>query len=166
MLTPTTFNIRNWRIVRARAMGQRKAIRTVAGDRVQVTDASEPRILCLDNNARDKEPGRYWRNAPQEGQDLLLPALAEYYRDKPEVARDDEMRCCGLAGMAIMLMAKELGHDGCPMDGFDDEAGARLIDLPEDHALAFMIAIGKGTKAPWPKPGQPSLDEVISEHRF
>jgi len=29
-----------------------------------------------------------------------------------------------------------------------------------------MIAIGKGTKEAWPKPGQLSLDEVIVDNRF
>jgi hypothetical protein len=29
-----------------------------------------------------------------------------------------------------------------------------------------MIAIGKGTKEPWPKPGQLSLDEVMISNRF
>jgi hypothetical protein len=29
-----------------------------------------------------------------------------------------------------------------------------------------MIAIGKGTKESWPKPGQLSLDEVVIKDRF
>ena len=65
-----------------------------------------------------------------------------------------------------MLMAEELGYDSCPMDGFDYRAVGKIIGLPEDHGIAFMIAIGKGTKAPWPKPGQLPLDEVLIENRF
>ena len=56
------------------------------------------------------------------------------------------------SGMAIMLMAKEMGYDSCPMDGFDYDAVAKIIGLPEDHSIAFMIAIGKGTKDPGPSP--------------
>ena len=29
-----------------------------------------------------------------------------------------------------------------------------------------MVAIGKGTKEPWPKPGQHSLDEVVIDNGF
>jgi len=65
-----------------------------------------------------------------------------------------------------MLMAKELGYDTCPMDGFDYEAVGKIVELPDDHEIAFMIAIGKGTKAPWPKPGQLPLDDVLIENRF
>jgi nitroreductase len=166
ILTPTAFNIQNWRFVRVKDMEQRKAIRAVAWDQAQVTDASELLVLCFDTKAWDREPERYWKNAPQEVQDFLLPALAEYYKDKPQVERDEGMRSCGLAGMAIMLMAKELGYDSCPMDGFDFDAVAKIIDLPADHEIAFMIAIGKGTKAPWPKPGQLPLEQVMVEDRF
>ena len=166
ILAPTAFNIQNWRFVRITDPEQRKAIRAVAWDQAQVTDASELLVLCFDNKAWEHEPQRYWHKAPQEVQDFLVPAIDDYYRDKPQVERDEGMRSCGLVGMTIMLMAEELGYQSCPMDGFDYEAVARIINLPEDHTIAFMIAIGKGTKEPWPKPGQLSLDEVIISNRF
>lgn len=166
LLAPTAFNIQNWRFVRVTDPGQRRAIRAVAWDQAQVTDASELLVLCFDSRAWDREPARYWHNAPQDVQDFLLPALAQYYRDKPQVERDEGMRSCGIVGMTIMLLAKELGYDSCPMDGFDYAAVGRLINLPPDHEIGFMIAIGKGIKAPWPKPGQLTLDEVMVENRF
>lgn len=166
ILAPTAFNIQNWRFVRVTDSQQRKAIRTAAWDQAQVTDASELLVLCFDTKAWDREPARYWRNAPQEVQDFLLPALADYYSGKPQIERDEGMRSCGLAGMAIMLAARELGYDTCPMDGFDYEAVGRIIGLPDDHAIAFMIAIGQGTQAPWPRPGQLPLQDVMFENRF
>jgi hypothetical protein len=52
------------------------------------------------------------------------------------------------------------------MIGFDIEAVAKLINLPADHVMGPMVAIGKGTKAPWPKPGQLSLNEVLVNNTF
>ena len=166
ILAPTAFNIQNWRFVRVTDPEQRKAIRAVAWDQAQVTDASELLVLCFDNKSWEREPQRYWSNAPQEVQDFLVPAIDVYYRDKPQVERDEGMRSCGLVGMTIMLMAQELGYQSCPMDGFDYEAVASIINLPEDHSIAFMIAIGKGTRESWPKPGQLPLDEVMVSNRF
>ena len=166
LLAPTAFNIQNWRFVRVTDPAQRKAIRAAAWDQAQVTDASELLVLCFDSKAWARQPERYWRNAPKEVQDFLLPALAKYYKDKPQVERDEGMRSCGLVGMTIMLLAREAGYDSCPMDGFDYEAVAKIIGLPADHEVAFMIAIGKGTKEPWPKPGQLPLGDVLVENRF
>lgn len=166
LLSPTAFNIQNWRFVRITDASQRSAIRAAAWDQAQVTDASEVLVLCFDSKAWNRDPERYWRNAPQEVRGFLLPALAEYYRDKPDIERDEGMRSCGIVAMAIMLLAMDLGYDSCPMDGFDYEAVGRIIDLPPDHQIAFMIAIGKGIKEPWPKPGQLPLEEVLIENRF
>lgn len=166
ILSPTAFNIQNWRFVRVTDPEQRKAIRAAAWDQAQVTDASELLVLCFDNKAWQRDPQRYWRNAPQEVQDYLVPAIDTYYRDKPQVERDEGMRSCGLVGQSIMLMAQELGYQTCPMDGFDFNAVAKIINLPDDHTIAFMIAIGKGIKDSWPRPGQLELDELIVSNRF
>ncbi len=166
ILSPTAFNIQNWRFVRVTDPEQRKAIRAVAWDQSQVTDASELLVLCFDNKAWERDPQRYWRNAPKEVQDFLVPAIDAYYRDKPQVERDEGMRSCGLVGQTIMLMALELGYQSCPMDGFDYDAVAKIINLLEDHSIAFMISIGKGTKDSWPKPGQLDLDEVMVSNGF
>ena len=166
ILSPTAFNIQNWRFVRVTDPDQRKAIRAAAWDQAQVTDASELLVLCFDNKAWERDPKRYWRNAPQDVQDFLVPAIDDYYRDKPQVERDEGMRSCGLVGQTIMLMSQELGYQSCPMDGFDFDAVAEIISLPEDHSIAFMIAIGKGTKDAWPRPGQLELDEVLVNNGF
>ena len=166
ILSPTAFNIQNWRFVRITDPGQRQKIRAVAWDQAQVSDASELLVLCFDTRSWDREPARYWRNAPQEVQEFLLPALDAYYRDKPQIARDEGMRSCGIAGQTIMLMAKELGYDSCPMDGFDYAAVAEIVELPEDHEIAFMIVLGKATQQSWPRPGQLPLDEVMVENHF
>jgi nitroreductase len=71
-----------------------------------------------------------------------------------------------MAMQTLMLAAKAMGYDSCPMIGFDIDKVAELIRLPEDHVMGPMIAIGKGTKDPWPKPGQLSLEEVVTENGF
>ena len=166
ILSPTAFNIQNWRFVRVTDPEQRKAIRAAAWDQAQVTDASELLVLCFDSKAWQREPQRYWCNAPKEVQDFLVPAIDAYYRDKPQVERDEGMRSCGLVGQTIMLLAQELGYQSCPMDGFDYDAVAKIISLPEDHSIAFMIALGKGTRDSWPRPGQLVLDEVMVSNGF
>ena len=166
MLSPTAFNIQNWRFLLAEDPELRRQLRAVAWDQAQVTDASLLIILCADLKAWDKQPERYWVNAPQEVNDFMVPAIGEYYRGREQVQRDEAMRSCGIAAQTLMLSAKAMGYDSCPMDGFDFEAAAELINLPEDHIITLFIAIGKGTKEPWPRPGQLAIHEVSLQDRF
>ena len=66
----------------------------------------------------------------------------------------------------LMLAAQELGYESCPMIGFDIEKVAELVNLPDDHVMGPMVAIGKGVKEAWPKPGQLPLEQLVVEDRF
>lgn len=166
MQAPTAFNIQHWRFVVVNDPALRQEIRKVAWDQAQVTDASLLVILCANQNAWAEQPERYWQQAPQPVQDFLVPAIGQYYSGRPQVQRDECMRSCGIAGATLMLAAKALGYDSCPMDGFDFDAVAKLINLPEGHLISFMVAIGKGTQEAWPRPGQLSYGEVVLTDRF
>jgi len=63
----------------------------------------------------------------------------------------------------MMLAAQGMGYQSCPMIGFDIEAVAKLINLPDDHVMGPMVAIGKGTKDAWLKPGQLPLADSRPE---
>ncbi len=166
ILSPTAFNLQHWRFVNVTDPALRKAIHEAAGDQPQVTDASLLLVLCFDRLAWEKDPARYWRNAPQEVQDYVVPLIDQYYRGREQVQRDEGMRSCGIAAMNLMLMARELGYDSCPMDGFDFDAVARLINLPADHEISLMLAIGRKVKEPWPRSGQLPLEAVVVENGF
>ena len=72
ILSPTAFNIQNWRFVVVTDPELRKQIREVAWDQAQVTDASLFIVLCADLKAWEKQPNRYWINAPKEIQELCF----------------------------------------------------------------------------------------------
>jgi nitroreductase len=123
-------------------------------------------VLCADLESWEKQPDRYWINAPKEVQEFMLPAIDAYYRGKKQVQRDEAMRSCGIAAQTLMLTAKAMGYESCPMDGFDFEKVGQLINLPDNHVIAMFVAIGKGIKKAWPRPGQLTLDEVVIKNSF
>jgi nitroreductase len=165
-LAPSSFNMQNYRFVLVRDPELRKEIRAAAWNQAQVTDASLLVILCADLTAHAKDPARYWAHAPKEVQDILVPALTPFYEGKPTLIRDEGMRSTGFAGMALMLAARGMGYDSCPMVGFDAEAVSKLIRLPDDHAISFMLAIGKQTKPAWPRGDRLPDSEVVITDRF
>ena len=166
VLSPTAYNIQNWRFVLAKDPELRKQLRAAAFDQAQVTDASLLVILTADSKAWTKDPVRYWHKVPQEVQDYLMPMIHQYYDGREWVQRDETMRSCGIAAQTLMLAAKAMDYDSCPMDGFDYDAVGKIINLPEDHVVAMFVAIGKGTQDAWPRPGQLPLSEVVIENTF
>lgn len=165
MLAPTAWNIQHWRFVVVRDEALRRQIRQAAWGQAQVTDASLLVVLTADLKAWQKEPKRYWKNTP-EVQDYLLGAMTKFYEGREWLQRDDAMKSCGIAAMTLMLAAQELGYQSCPMDGFDFEQVARLINLPEDHAVAMFVAIGKGTAPARPRGGQLPMTDIVIHDRF
>jgi nitroreductase len=166
LLSPTAFNVQHWRFVVVQDPALRKEIRKVAWDQAQVTDASLLVVLCADLKAWQKEPERYWRTAPQEVRDFLIPTIDNYYRDNSEAERDEAICSCGIAAQTLMLTAKAIGYDSCPMDGFDFPAVAQLVRLPADHIVVMLVAIGRATQPARPRGGQLPLDEVVVTDRF
>lgn len=166
MLSPTAFNIQHWRFVLVKDPAIRDAIRAVSWMQSQITDASLLVIICADLKAWEKNPERYWQNASEEVREGLVAAIGEYYNGHPQVQRDETMRSCGIAAQTMMLAAKSMGYESCPMDLADFDKVAKLIQLPEDHVISMFVAIGKGVKEPWPRGGQLSADEVVLVDRF
>ena len=164
---PTSFNIQHWRFVIVRDPALRQRIRTEFGnDQAQMTDASLLIVMTADTMAWAKEPGRYWQNAPQEVCDLLVNWMGPFHEGREWLQRDEAQRSIGLAMQTIMLSAKAMGYDSCPMIGFDIDKVAELINLPDDHVMGPMVAIGKKTKESWPKPGQLPLNQLVFENSF
>jgi nitroreductase len=166
ILSPTAFNIQHWRFIRVQNPKKRQQIQDASWGQVQVTEASLLLVLCADLNAWEKQPERYWKNAPQDVQDFLLPAIEDYYTNHHQAQRDECFRSSSLAAMNIMLMAKELGYDSCPMDGFDFDKVAKIINLPHDHIITMMITIGKKTKDAQQRGGQLPLEDVFLTDSF
>ena len=164
--SPTSFNMQNWRFVLVRDKALRQQIREAANDQAQVTDSSLRIVMTADVKAWQKDPTRYWKDAPKETADLLVNWMGPFYEGKDQLQRDEAMRSAGIAGQTIMLSAKAMGYESCPMIGFDSDKVAELINLPSDHVLCYMIAVGKGTKPAFAKPGKLSLLEVVVHDRF
>jgi len=165
-LAPTAFNQQNYRFVLVRDAELRKQIRAAAWDQAQVTDASLLIVICAALKAWEKDPARYWANAPAEVQDYMKSAIDQYYRNREQVQRDEAMRSAGIAAQTIMLSAKSMGYDTCPMDGFDYDAVGKLINLPEDHVVAMFVVVGKAVQPAKPRPTQLTTDEVVIADRF
>ena len=166
VLSPTSYNIQNWRFVIITDQSIKDRLSELSHGQKQVSEASLVIILCADLHSWNKQPERYWANIPEEPRNSLVESLTKSYRDKPQVQRDEAMRSCGMAAQTIMLAAKSMGYDTCPMKGFDYDAVGDLIKLPHDHLITMMVVVGKKINDASPRGGQLLLDELVFENTF
>jgi len=166
LLSPTSFNIQNWRFVIVRDREQRQKLREAAWNQPQMSDASLLVVICADLNAPFESPERYWKNAPEEVQKMMAGMIVNTYKDKPELQRDEAMRSAGIAAQTLMLAAKAMGYDSCPMVGFDPLKAADIINLPPNHVIPLMVVVGKAIQPARPRGGQLALSKVVKTDRF
>ncbi|OUS11330.1 hypothetical protein A9Q89_09170 [Gammaproteobacteria bacterium 53_120_T64] len=76
------------------------------------------------------------------------------------------MHFAAFAAQNLMLSARAMGYDSCPMIGFDADAVGQLIKLPADHLIVMLLAIGKAAAQPQARGGQLARHEVLLSNRF
>jgi hypothetical protein len=65
--------------------------------------------------------------------------MGPFHEGREELQRDEAQRSIGMAMQTIMLAAKAMGYDSCPMIGFDREGrrarqpARRSRDRPDDR---------------------------------
>ena len=102
---------------------------------------------------------------PETG-DMLEGMIGQFYGGREWMQRDEAIRSGAFAAQTMMLSAKNMGYDSCPMIGFDQDEVAKLIRLPEDHLIVMMLVVSKATTEPWARGGQLAMDEVVVENQF
>ena len=166
ILSPTSYNQQNWRFITITEQSVKDQISKAARDQPQPSEGSLVIILCGNMNAWKEEPLRYWKNHPSEKRETVKNALQRKYADSLQNRRDEAIRSCGMAAQTIMLAARQMGLDSCPMGGFEYDELAKVINLPENHLIVLMIVVGKAVEPAKPRGGQLSLDEIVFENRF
>lgn len=166
VLSPTSYNQQNWRFIKVTDQSVKEEISKAARGQPQPSDGSLVIILCGNMNAWKEEPLRYWKNSTSEKQEHVKNALHAKYSNNPQNQRDEAMRSCGFAGQTIMLAARQMGLDSCPMVGFEYDQLAKIINLPDNYMIVLMIVVGKAAEPANPRGGQLVLDEVVFENRF
>lgn len=164
--SPTSFNIQNWRFVVAKDPTVKKQLRAAAWNQAQVEEAQLTIVLCADLHAWDRDPHRYYRDAPEKVREFIVPMIRKTYHEQPQLMRDEAMRSIGIAAQTLMLAAKSLGYDSGALVGFDPAKVAEIIRLPADHVIGMLLVVGKRLKDPQPRSGQLPLEEVLHIDRF
>ncbi|KEQ56060.1 putative NADH nitroreductase YdgI protein [Marine Group I thaumarchaeote SCGC AAA799-E16] len=166
ILSPTSYNQQNWRFIYVTDQDVKEKVSEAARGQAQPKDGSLVVVLCGDMTAWKTEPLRYWKNHPTEKQEMVKASLERKYSTDTQAQRDEAIRSCGMAAQTIMLAARDMGLDSCPMVGFEYDELAKVINLPENHLIVMMVVVGKKAEDAAQRGGQLPLNEVAFENKF
>ncbi len=165
-LTPTSFNIQNYRFVVVTDQEAKQKVRAAGWNQAQFSDCSALVVICGDRNAYADRPERYWANTDAKTREAIVGMITGHYGSHPESRRDENFRSGSMAAMTLMIAAKAMGYDTCPMVGFDFEAVAKIINLPDSHDIIMAVAVGKALESARERSGQLPLGEVVIRDHF
>ncbi len=166
LLSPTSFNMQNWRFVVVTDPALRQELRGASYNQAQISEASILVIITANLDSFKQEPESYWKDAPAETAKAMVGMMGGFYEGNEQLKRDEAMRSAGIAAQTIMLAAKAMGYDSCPMIGFDPGKVGELIKLPENHVIGMMVTVGKALKPARERSGQLSFDRVVLRDTF
>lgn len=166
VLSPTSFNIQNWRFVLVTDQSAKDAIKAKGWHQAQFGDCSLLVVVCGDREAYGQDTQRYWASAAPEARDAIVPMITGAYGGKPDLQRDENLRSGSMAAQTLMLAAKAMGYDSCPMIGFDFEAVGDIVGMPDDHDIVMIVTVGKSVEEARPRGGQLPLNQVVVRNHF
>ena len=164
-LAPTSFNMHNRHFVVVKDPELRAELTAAAWGQKQVSEAACLVVITGDLLAH-RNTKRYLRDAPEAARKGLEPMITKFYEGQAALQRDEACRSVGLAAMNLMLMAKDMGYDSCPLIGYDPAKVSELLGLDEVHPPLMMVTIGKAREAARPRMGLLDLREQVSVDCF
>ncbi len=97
---------------------------------------------------------------------MLEPMIMRFYDGNDDLLLQEACRTTGIAGMTMMLLAREMGYDSCPMIGFEPAKVSEILGLDEDHPPLMLLTIGKPLEPARPRMGLLDLEEFVSIDSF
>jgi len=164
-LAPTSFNIQPNRFVVVTDPAMKAEVRKLSYDQPQVSEASALFIIAGNTKAFEN-PARYWPGVPEEALKGIVGSITGAYEGQLQRQHDEAILSGGLGGATLMLAAKAMGYDTCPMKGFDFPAMAKFIKLPKDYVIVMMVAVGKKAEEPHERIGTLPVSEILFRNHF
>lgn len=165
MLTPSSFNMQNWQFVVCTDREVQARLCEAAFGQAQVRDCSATFVLAGDLQAHERFD-RYLRFAPEMVRGMFEGFVNGIYGGRPEMLRDEACRSIGLASMTLMLAARAMGYDSCPLVGYDPAKVADAVGLPEDCPPLLIVTIGKALEPARPRLGILHYEDCVSFDRY
>ena len=167
LLSPTAYHLQPNRFLMIEDKTLRQKIREAAWNQPQITDSSLLLILCADLNAWHADNiAKNWKSTDENVQNWIQEHVKEDFENNPQHQRDEALRSISIAAGQIMVTARAMGLDTCPIGGFDYTDVARLINLPDHYVIGMLLPVGKRVGEPYARHDMIAYDDAVQINRF
>ncbi|MXQ53345.1 nitroreductase family protein [Shimazuella alba] len=166
---PSSWNLQHWRYLVISKEEQKQKLMPIAFGQKQIEEASIV-VVILGDLESYRTAHQIYGDAVDQGQitrelrDKLVSQIEGAYADKSRSQMDATLNC-GLTAMQLMLAAKAMGYDSCPMGGFDPSKLVREFHVPDRYFPVVLVSIGKAAQPARPTP-RLSLNELVIKESF
>ena len=168
-LAPSSYNLQPWEFVVVRDDDRLAELVDIAYGQEHLLDAGTAILVAghTDPKTADRvfeewvEAGRF---DSETGEEVKEQTVAGYESNR--AGRDYAMRNASLAVQNLLVSAHARGLTATAMSGFDFDAAAEFVDMPEDTMPVVLVAIGpSGGEEPDRLPRR-DVEEVLHEETF
>jgi len=151
-LTPSPMNLQPWEFILVKSPEAKKKLRACANNQYQIELASATVVVLGDTDMMAHfEPAFADLLAKGGTSPERIEGSRSYVQKFDDNLRYRELwvsRCAGLAAMALMLAAQELGLDSGPMDGFSPEKLISEFNVPPNYLPVMLVTLGRRAQDP------------------
>ncbi len=172
---PSGYNLQPWRFILLRAAANKAKLRACAFDQRQVTEVPVVLICCGDRRVNS---GDYIESVIALGEQVnaMTDAFADYMRSAiPQLFEQHPCfesqeawtnRHTMLAVAHLMIAAKSLGVDSCPMEGFVSAQVKAEFAIPAEVDVCCLLPLGYAADPMKTYGGRFEIDQVCYGERF
>lgn len=162
---PSAWNLQHWKFLAITDQAHKETLLDIAFGQRQVVEASAV-VAILGDLQADRNAEKVFDSDVQAGRmsaetkSNLISQIKLSYENK-NWARDQAMCNASLAAMQLMLAAKAMGLDSCPMGGFDPGRLVEAFAIPDRYVPVMLISVGKAAEPARPSERLPTKESVV-----
>ena len=166
---PSSWNLQHWKLLVIEDQAYKEKLLPIAYGQKQIVESSVVIAILGDLEANKNAqlvfgPAVEGGFMPKELMDNLVSQIEGVYQ-YPQVARDEAIRNASLAAMQLMIAAKAMGYDTCPMGGYDAAKFVQEFNVPARYVPVMLISVGLAASPARPA-GRFSVDQITVSNTF
>lgn len=155
-LAPSSWNLQPWKIKIVTDSKLKEKLIAASWNQEQITTCSHLLIFCankdIDTQIKALEKLMLSTKVPEKSVKEFSDVVNNSFKNMPDDKKLSwAQRQVYLALENALLGAKSLGFDSCPMEGFDAEEYAKILELPKNLVPTVVCPVGFATDKPKPK---------------